>query len=183
MLWTGSTVRRRWRLISGNMLWKEYIPTRDSAKGPNEVSTGTVPLRSRGRADQSDITDLPSERASLNRSDGTSVSNAGITLASSKQAERLEFLKDSKESKTSLESSSGKTSDGPKGRQPLVLGLPEKAVPDWTVAEPKGVLTEHMKFARSVDWAATPLGPMHTWSRELRQVANLCMGDPHPASM
>jgi hypothetical protein len=30
--------------------------------------------------------------------------------------------------------------------------------PDWTVASPEGDLSPHIIFARSIDWAATPLG-------------------------
>lgn len=178
MLWTGSTVRRRWRLISGNILWKQNVPSRDFALGgPVEVAAATTSLHSRTRTDQSDGANPPSEKESLNRSDGTSMYNAGITLASSKRAERLDF---SKTSKTSLESLSGKSSGSKQG---IVLAAPEKACTDWTAAEPKGVLTEHMKFARSVNWDVTPLGPMSTWSREFRQIVNLAMCNPHPVSV
>ena len=172
MLWTGSTVRRRWRILSGNMLSRQTAPARDLASGgPVEVASGAMPLRTKPKSD------VPSERASLTRSEGTSTSNVGMTLASSRQAERLDF---SKTSKTSLESSSGKSSGS---KQAIALAAPEHACTDWTVAEPKGHLTEHMKFARSVDWSATPLGPMSTWSREFRQIVNLCMGNPHPVSV
>ena len=41
MLWTGSTVRKRWRLISGTLFWGANIPLRDLSSGPpSEVSTG-----------------------------------------------------------------------------------------------------------------------------------------------
>ena len=47
--------------------------------------------------------------------------------------------------------------------------------PDWTLRTPKGVLSPHVIFARSVDWASTPLGDMHSWTKEFRQVTNLLM--------
>jgi PAS domain S-box-containing protein len=176
LLWTGSTVRRRWRVISGNMLWKQNVPSRGLASGgPVEIAAGQARSQTRPRTEQSEGTNAPSDRASLIRSESTS--NVGLTLASSKQASRLDF---SKTSKTSLESSSGNSS----GSKPsITLATPEKACTDWTAAEPRGILTEHMKFARSVDWAATPLGPMRTWSRELRQIVNLAINNPHPVSV
>jgi hypothetical protein len=39
-----------------------------------------------------------------------------------------------------------------------------------TLAQPEGFLSPHVMFARSIDWASTPLGDMSTWSAELRQV-------------
>ena len=55
--------------------------------------------------------------------------------------------------------------------------------PDWTVKNPEGELSPHVIFSRSVDWAATPLGDMSTWSREFRQIACLLMANPHPAAL
>lgn len=55
--------------------------------------------------------------------------------------------------------------------------------PDWTISIPVGDLTPHVIFARSIDWAATPLGDMDSWTREFRQVCNLIMSNPHPAAL
>lgn len=55
--------------------------------------------------------------------------------------------------------------------------------PDWTASLPVGDLSPHVIFARSIDWAATPLGDMNSWTRELRQVCNLLMGNPHAAAL
>lgn len=55
--------------------------------------------------------------------------------------------------------------------------------PDWTTTQPEGQLSSHIIFARSIDWAATPLGDMSTWSREFRQIANLLMSNPHPCAL
>jgi hypothetical protein len=54
---------------------------------------------------------------------------------------------------------------------------------DWTLSQPIGELSPHVIFARSIDWASTPLGDMSTWSREFRQVANLLMANPHPCAL
>lgn len=54
---------------------------------------------------------------------------------------------------------------------------------DWTRLPVSPNLPPHIKFARSVDWAATPLGPIEDWSSELRSMCNLIMASPHPAAM
>lgn len=60
---------------------------------------------------------------------------------------------------------------------------PTKTVFDWTRVPLSDSLSEHIKFAKSVDWASTPLGPMSEWSYDLRATSNLIMGSPHPAAM
>ncbi|RMZ73233.1 sensory transduction histidine kinase [Pyrenophora seminiperda CCB06] len=52
---------------------------------------------------------------------------------------------------------------------------------DWTHEHPPLRLTPHAAWARSIDWASTPLGPMSSWSSQLRSIANLVMQDPRPA--
>ncbi|CZR63478.1 related to sensory transduction histidine kinase [Phialocephala subalpina] len=63
---------------------------------------------------------------------------------------------------------------------PLLASFVTPGTPDWTTRQPEGQLSSHVIFARSIDWAATLLGDMSTWSREFRQVANLLMSNPHP---
>ncbi|ODA76078.1 hypothetical protein RJ55_08361 [Drechmeria coniospora] len=58
-----------------------------------------------------------------------------------------------------------------------------KTVFDWTRIPLTESLPDHIKFARSVDWAATSLGPISDWSYELRVMSNLVMASPHPAAM
>lgn len=52
---------------------------------------------------------------------------------------------------------------------------------DWTDELPPLKLSAHAAWARSINWAATPLGPMNTWSSQLRSICNLVMQDPRPA--
>lgn len=54
---------------------------------------------------------------------------------------------------------------------------------DWTRLPVSDNLPPHIQFARSVDWASTALGPIETWSADLRQMCNLIMASPHPAAM
>ncbi|KAK1752528.1 hypothetical protein QBC47DRAFT_59888 [Echria macrotheca] len=55
---------------------------------------------------------------------------------------------------------------------------------DWTkipLDDPN--LSAHHRLARSIDWAATPLGPVEDWPADLRIMSNMIMGSPHPAAM
>jgi len=52
---------------------------------------------------------------------------------------------------------------------------------DWTDELPPIQMSPHVAWARSIDWSQTPLGPMSTWSSQLRSIANIVMQDPRPA--
>jgi hypothetical protein len=54
---------------------------------------------------------------------------------------------------------------------------------DWTRLPISSSLPRHIQFARSIDWASTSLGPIESWSFDLRAMCNLVMGSPHPAAM
>lgn len=64
----------------------------------------------------------------------------------------------------------------------VLQSQPAKASFDWTRITLSDSLPEHIKFARAVDWASTPLGPIDDWPHELRAMANLVMGSPHPSA-
>jgi hypothetical protein len=53
---------------------------------------------------------------------------------------------------------------------------------DWTRLPMSAALPRHVQFARSIDWAATSLGPIENWTFNLRAMCNLIMGSPHPAA-
>ncbi|KAK4551845.1 hypothetical protein LTR86_010841 [Recurvomyces mirabilis] len=54
---------------------------------------------------------------------------------------------------------------------------------DWTRLPVTDSMPAHIRFARSIDWAATSLGPIELWPSDLRQMCNLIMASPHPAAM
>lgn len=60
---------------------------------------------------------------------------------------------------------------------------PETASFDWTRIPISDTMPRHIQFARSIDWASTPLGPIGNWNADLRQMCNLIMASPHPAAM
>jgi PAS domain S-box-containing protein len=174
LLWTGSTVRQRWRLISGNLLWGSSGPLHDLSSGaPLEVSTGG--LRAEQEASKQTVSLGRSEKQATARTEAES----STLVSSTHQAALKPFYF----TKTSTEESSTDTGESSKSQKSIVLFAPDKAVPDWTVSSPQGLLSPHLVFARKVDWASTPLGPIDTWSPEFRQAANLVMTNPHPASL
>ena len=54
---------------------------------------------------------------------------------------------------------------------------------DITAPNPLVPLSPHIKFFLGFDWGSTELGPINTWSTELRRMCNLLMTDPRPAAM
>ncbi|KAG5944126.1 hypothetical protein E4U53_006928 [Claviceps sorghi] len=60
---------------------------------------------------------------------------------------------------------------------------PVKHFFDWTRLPLDDSLPEHIKFAKTRDWASTPLGPMADWPTDLRTMSSLVMATPHPAAM
>jgi len=155
MLWTGSTVHKRWRLISGNRLWRDTGPFRDLSSGsPPDIATGG----------------LRAERAEKKRK-ATESNPTGTTIVA-----------ESVRQPTKTNGSSDDTGASSLGTS-IILSTPDKAVVDWTSSKPRGILSPHLQYARTVNWADTPLGPMERWSPEFRQAANLCMSNPHPAAL
>ncbi|KAK8137342.1 hypothetical protein PG984_005282 [Apiospora sp. TS-2023a] len=154
MIWTGSTVRKRWRLISGN-LYAATVPIRDLSV----VS---------GRAPEDQLAAQRKRKYSVDQTDRSS------TLVSA-------LAKPTPPPKLNSSSSSNNTVSTQSKK--LYLAAPDKAVADWTAPKPRGILSSHMQFARSIQWENTPLGPMKKWSPEFRQTVNLVMNNPHPATL
>ncbi|KAF3009845.1 hypothetical protein E8E13_010470 [Curvularia kusanoi] len=178
LLWTGSTIRQRWRIISGNALYRTSdipqnglsdivpmrpkIPKRDSeaAKARKAAAPATVtpaPTNSNLPAIPPTLPPLKSVSPSYPQSD----SETG-TLSNS------------------VSKNTGKSSGSGSG---VTISTPDGIVSDYTSTKAKGYLTEHAKFIRSIDWASTPLGPMRTWSSSLREIVNLVIRNPFPCAL
>lgn len=165
LLWTGCTVKRRFRIISGNQCYNtDGVVAGDLAQGPPpELACG---LR---RSIQ------PTERT-LAVKDAAHLSMlSNRTEAPSLPGTQHSSVVNKNSSLTSLEVITN--------AQYPISDRAVNIMSDWTVANPTGDLTEHIQFARSINWAATSLGAMETWSPELRQVANLVMLNPHPIAL
>lgn len=182
LLWTGSTISKRWRLISGNRAWK-----RDLSPGALlEISASTTAQTLTTDAIMEDVerSDNARHEAGIHFTAGTSTNPSapgpiqdtiptGTTFAVAPNPEASSVAERSK--------GSSKETAGTTGS--IVLSKPDKAVADWTVPNPEGILSPHIQVARNIDWASTPLGSMESWSPEFRQIVNLCMNSPNPASV
>ncbi|KAK5198326.1 hypothetical protein LTR92_002571 [Exophiala xenobiotica] len=65
----------------------------------------------------------------------------------------------------------------------MVVPVEERSCFDWTRLPISPSLPAHVQFARGVDWDNTSLGPIDTWSADLRGMCNLIMASPHPSAM
>ncbi|KAK7424531.1 hypothetical protein QQX98_000496 [Neonectria punicea] len=179
LLWTGSTVSKRWRLISGNRSWRADVPLRSLSSGMlHEATTATARGQEGLKPRRHKQGDAELEQTTPRVEESTTT---GTTLAASSKLLQQQQSFKAAWRRGASKGSSDEVASSTSGS--IVLRRPEKAVVDWTAARPKGVLSPHVQFARSIDWASTPLGPMETWSPELRQIANLCMNNPHPAAV
>ena len=178
MLWTGSTVRKRWRFISGNRYQHPPIEDLSGATSADIITDSNAqdlpnirekrrrmhsdtPKQRKSSGDPPNKTDDPSELSSATPSRRPAAARTNTTVGPGM---------------------SSYSSVGVKSTASLRLDTDHQAT-DWTVAHPKGNLTSHVQFARSVDWASTPLGDMSTWTPEFRQLANVIMKHPHPAAL
>jgi hypothetical protein len=68
-------------------------------------------------------------------------------------------------------------SSSPAGSDPgtCVPCQAEQGCFDWTRQTSSVSLSPHIRFALSIDWASTPLGPIDSWSWDLRLMYNLIM--------
>jgi len=189
LLWTGSTVAKRWRLISGNRLWQDSAPPRTlSSTALSRASTPGIKDPERVKKDPKPSKPEPEPEPEPETKEifqspteitAPELPSTDTTLITSNQ--RKQSLLSWWRAGTSKGSSDRITGSSSSGS--FVLGKPEKAVADWTVEKPKGVLTPYIRLLRDIDWSLTPLGHMDTWSPELRQVANLVITNPHPGKI
>lgn len=176
MLWTGSTVRKRWRIISGNRLWRADVPVVDLASGaPLEVATGG------SRASQATKKSSPGAPGASHESVAQTSGPPNVVSSSSPSGP----LTSSDPVFYPRTSANGSVLTGVSNKNISidVSALPERATIDWTVPNPEGLISQHLEYVRAVDWGATSLGPMASWSSEFRQIANLVMTNPHPAAL
>lgn len=185
LLWIGSTVRKRWRLISGNGQWKaeNLLPSNLSSRVPLEVATGgtRASLASRKTA----------SRKAQSRKSRVLTDNDDCPVAGGSERSNASMVGDDGHlspifyPRQSANTGSVRTGNSKSSKNISInlTTLPERNSIDWTAPEPQGQLSTHLQYVRSVDWSATSLGPMDQWSPEFRQIANLVMTYPHPAAL
>jgi hypothetical protein len=172
--WTCSTLRKRLRLISGS---------------GNNIMTGASGSSSNGPLSSSSV--VSERKSTFARSPLGETSQPSDYFGDA----TLPAVPSSGSSPLPFTSTSGSVTGNPP-KQAMIAAqsevttseltqtrYPENSSFDWTRLPMSAALPRHIQFARSVDWASTPLGPIENWSFDLRAMCNLVMGSPHPAAM
>jgi hypothetical protein len=180
--WSCSTLRKRLRLISAS---GNSLPPNITSGGSNGAMSATSNLSERARGPS--LQNLP--RSSLAESFEPSdyFGNAVPPLISTAGSSPLQnmsssFVGEDENSRfpTQATLTAQTTALIP---EMIQARYPENPSFDWTRLPMSAALPKHIQFARSFDWASTPLGPIESWSFDLRAMCNLIMGSPHPAAM
>lgn len=206
--WTCSTLRKRLRIISGTAIVSPASATRPAnseslrAQTPTALATGEIPYN--------EATDYFGPPSTLSVS-GSSSTERGTIVPSIEQSTAsaaghptfpkdsnllLPFGRDTYEStdllptpSTYVPTSPSRAHGGSCGSSVDDDNSHISVVPadspsfDWTRLPVTDSMPSHIRFARSIDWASTSLGPIEHWSSDLRQMCNLIMASPHPAAM
>ncbi|KAJ4425107.1 hypothetical protein N0V82_000162 [Gnomoniopsis sp. IMI 355080] len=181
LLWTGSTVHKRWRLISGNRQWKaEKQPPLDLSSGtPPEVALGgALPIVASNKT-RNPKGSLENEEACTGN-DVCSITSGPLVEEDDVHLSPIFYPRQPTDNSGSVKTGNSKSS---KNISINLHSLSERNTLDWTAPEPQGRLSTHLEYVRTIDWSATSLGPMDQWSPEFRQIANLVMTYPHPAAL
>ncbi|GAB7364698.1 hypothetical protein MBLNU230_g5499t1 [Neophaeotheca triangularis] len=189
--WNCSTLRKRLRIVSGT--FTSQTPTSNvSAAYANIASTG--PSGQPGSAS----TGMPLSAGSnaltnVEPSDyfGTAAAEKPMSVCS-KSSEVMPTI----ESNASAQLNAPNAQSGmamhdgsafidllPSPSTQIALAPTDAPSFDWTRLPITDSMPQHIRFARSIDWSQTSLGPIDFWSSDLRQMCNLIMASPHPAAM
>lgn len=193
--WTIYTLRKKYRVISGNFpasptpTSASSLPSSVAAQPP--VSAGTASRTDKLGPTDTEVVVLPSTESEVTDYFGLAPTDRPVTP---RTAETMTTAVDpldvpqtpagitgrifgTTSDASSITSHPSITNDNdPNARKEIGFF-------DWTRLPIDSDLPKHIQFARSVDWASTPLGPIETWSADLRQSCNLIMASPHPAAM
>lgn len=181
MLWTGSTVRKRWRIISGNGCYQtsRLASTDLSSWPPSTLNFGQPPpdrLRQAARDINFDTTSRISGFAFPPKHNSK---HGGVLESNSSPKPALSRAQSFLKSNQSPISPLSYHSDSSMSTLPAV----QVGAPDWMVKTPKGTLSAYVNLCRSIDWGSSSLGPMESWGAEFRQLSNLMMAYAFPAAL
>ncbi|KAB5578565.1 hypothetical protein GE09DRAFT_555671 [Coniochaeta sp. 2T2.1] len=171
--WTCSTLRRRFRFVSASTSAVSITPT-----SPSPITQASSVLDQRVRGP------VPTRPAEVHRERPASEIDyfVGVERPASPTGSHARSHSEPRvKGDVVLETILGFKDD----YQKLVTDPEESVLTfDWTrIPLDSPNLPAHIAFARSVDWASTPLGPVEEWPSELRSMSNMIMGSPHPAAM
>lgn len=170
--WSSSTLRKRLRVIAGTPETAGSLvanASRDIISAPAAVDEPQVPFTAHESKDYF----------------GEAAATAIMPGLSAQAEAEKNSAPPSDPSRQSLASTPGSLPDRTADRISISDLSPSKDVPcfDWTRLPITDDMPSHIRFARSIDWASTSLGPIQHWPQDLRQMCNLIMASPHPAAM
>ncbi|KAL1865295.1 hypothetical protein VTK73DRAFT_5296 [Phialemonium thermophilum] len=173
--WTCSTLRGRFRLISGNISTLSLTPLSSSrGMSASSVLDQQSERQQIWRGSDTPATDLVAEAGYFGDVAGT-CSTIGLSHSRSQSEPRSKSA-----SVFDCRVQDDRGTLAPK----MVQGNGQMLTFDWTrVPLDTPDLHPHIRFARSVDWGSTPLGPMEDWPADLRSLTNMIMGNPRPAAI
>lgn len=152
--WTSQTLRNRWRVIAG------------------EVESQAVDIsKQRPERPKLDVSQI------MVSSPPRTVANAGMSPASVEA--HLAAFTLHRGDPISLFPTGQET----KLRTSPVNTPPSLGSYDILIGNPLVETSAHVEFFQNFDWASTELGPIDSWSSELRRMTNLLLTDPRPAAM
>ncbi|TID06285.1 Hybrid signal transduction histidine kinase K [Colletotrichum higginsianum] len=160
--WTCSTLRKRFRFVSGST---SAVSTAPDSPGPLAEESAVLEQRSIGPTpDQPPAVPMDDEPDYFgdidpDSHDDTPLANDCVMMDNGEKYHSDEFT------------------------QQVFQAAMSKPSYDWTRIQATPDLGEHILFCRQTDWASTSLGPIEHWTPELRAMANMVMGSPHPAAM
>ncbi|CAM1504331.1 Fc.00g019220.m01.CDS01 [Cosmosporella sp. VM-42] len=162
--WTCSTLRRRFRFVSGNV---GFVNVKTDSPTPLADEDAVPEQHSRDPTPEMPATP---DAELLDPPDYFGDADPQMTVTETGQVH-------------DLTDAIGKRHHPDEFTNQVSQSQPAKCIFDWTRIPFSDNLPPHIKFAREIDWAATPLGPIEEWPHDLRAMSNLVMGSPHPAAM
>ncbi|OLN84413.1 Hybrid signal transduction histidine kinase K 1 [Colletotrichum chlorophyti] len=162
--WTCSTLRKRYRFVSGNM---SAVSTAPDSPGPLADQSAVLEQRSKGPTPDHQSNEAMEDEpdyfgdieAESNILDDTPIADDCVMADNGERHHTDEFT------------------------QQVFQAAMMRPSFDWTRIQVTPDLDKHILFCRNTDWASTPLGPIEHWGADLRAMANMVMGSPHPAAM
>ncbi|KAK6583384.1 hypothetical protein PZA11_004460 [Diplocarpon coronariae] len=181
--WSCSTLRNRLRLISGNNIANNATDLSGNSSNGAPSNSSAASARLRGTAVNRSIRSPLKEslEASDYFGDATASSAPGM-VTPSRASIPIPFEEGLERSHPPKQAMLAYQNDA-LTRESMPLRYREGSSFDWTRIPVSAALPRHIQFVRSIDWAATALGPIENWAFDLRAMCNLIMGSPHPAAM
>lgn len=179
--WTKVTVRQRFRFISAN-IYARLGPTHVMAPG---VSVASLSLGQDLTSPCISLTNSPAavEDSSHDYFGDVTMQTLEPKEPSSDDSKTITIGELTQTTRVSSENRDGLSQHPDEFTEQVLQSQPLRSFFDWTRIPMSDDLPEHIKFAKSFDWASTPIGPIEDWPTELRVASNLVMGSPYPAAM